>query len=76
VALRNFIGGKFADQTRADAIPIFCPANGQLIGEVPDSPAAAIGDAVGAGPCRREPNSSPAGGRTNGAAATLSSRPC
>jgi lactaldehyde dehydrogenase / glycolaldehyde dehydrogenase len=46
--LKNLIDGRFDSASRAEAIAILNPSTGEKIGEFPDSPAAAVQDAIAA----------------------------
>jgi lactaldehyde dehydrogenase / glycolaldehyde dehydrogenase len=46
--LKNLIDGRFECAPNAEAIVILNPSTGEKIGEIPDSPAAAVGDAIAA----------------------------
>ena len=45
---RNYIGGEFVDSANAQRIAVINPARGTRISEIPDTPAAMVGDAVAA----------------------------
>ncbi len=44
--LQNFVGGRFRDADRAEAIDVRNPATGAVIGACPDTPAALVREAV------------------------------
>ncbi len=44
----NFIDGRFVVPAGADRIPVLNPARGTVIGEIPDTPPAIVGEAVAA----------------------------
>jgi lactaldehyde dehydrogenase/glycolaldehyde dehydrogenase len=46
--LKNLIDGRFESASGAEAIAIFNPSTGETIGEAPNSPAAAVEDAIAA----------------------------
>ena len=50
VDCRNYIDGRFVDDTAA-SIEVYNPADGALVGRVPDSSAAAVNEAVYAARC-------------------------
>src|SRR5689334_5653880 len=43
---RNYIAGRFVEPTGVERIPVFNPARGTQISEIPDSPAAAVAEAI------------------------------
>ena len=45
---KNYVNGAFVDAPGANMIPILNPATGEVLSEVPDTPADQVGDAVGA----------------------------
>jgi acyl-CoA reductase-like NAD-dependent aldehyde dehydrogenase len=55
--LKNLIDGRLDSASRAEAIAILNPSTGEKIGEIPDLPAAAVGDAIAAAK-RAQPASS------------------